>query len=192
VAAFSIALTMLATMGHDFLPVVMQGNDYSLLVKKGVVIAMAMLWQRPQRLVDLWLMVVMWIWLFDIGLAAVIGSSRFDLGFYVGRIYGLVAASFLLVTLLLEMARLHVGALAAAADAEQRFAALAHARARKESPPLGRERPETFIARQNIAHYQQLLPHENLDDKRRRSMKSYWPMRKLSSHPSLWLKTAPV
>jgi len=63
---------------------------------------MISLWQREQRVVDLWLMLVMWIWLFDIALAAVIGSTRFDLGFYAGRLFGLLAASFLLLTLLGE------------------------------------------------------------------------------------------
>lgn len=65
---------------------------------------MAALWQRKQRTLDLWLMLVMWIWLFDIALAAVIGSTRFDLGFYAGRIFGLIAASFLLITLVVELA----------------------------------------------------------------------------------------
>lgn len=178
VAALAVSLAVLATIGHDLLPVVMQSNDYSLLVRKGVspavwgltLIAMVMLWQRPQRLVDLWLMVVMWIWLFDIALAAVIGSSRFDLGFYVGRIYGLIAASFLLVTLLVEMARLYVAALGAAADAEQRFAVLANAGARRGTPPPGTEKPDKFIVRQNIAHYRQLLAAGGLDDGRRSSI----------------------
>jgi membrane-associated sensor protein len=165
IVGLAVALTLLATVGHDLLPVVMQGNDYSLLVRKGIspavwgltVIAMAMLWQRPQRSVDLWLMVVMWIWLFDIGLAAVIGSSRFDLGFYVGRIYGLIAASFLLVALLVEMFRLYAGALGAVSEAEYRFAELAQARERRRVPPPGRENADTFIIRQNIARYRQLL-----------------------------------
>jgi hypothetical protein len=82
-------------------------------------VAIAMLWDRPLRVVDLWLMLVMWVWLFDIGLSAVVGSSRFDLGFYVGRMFGLVAASLLLVTLLIEMMKLHVRAIGATADAEK-------------------------------------------------------------------------
>jgi hypothetical protein len=40
---------------------------------------------------------VVWIWLFDIALAAVMGASRFDLGFYAGRIFGLIAAGFLMI-----------------------------------------------------------------------------------------------
>ena len=154
----------------------MQGRLF-LLVKKGVspavwlltLTAMVLLWQRPQRVVDLWLMLVMWIWLFDIALAAVIGSSRFDLGFYVGRIFGLIAASFLLVVLLGEMARLYFDALGAAASAEQRFAELARAHARNPVP-IGREKPEDFIRRQNISHYRELLAGEQIDERQRRSI----------------------
>jgi light-regulated signal transduction histidine kinase (bacteriophytochrome) len=51
---------------------------------------------------DLWLMVVMCAWIFDIALSAVLNAGRFDLGFYAGRIYGLLAASFVLIVLLLE------------------------------------------------------------------------------------------
>ena len=40
-------------------------------------------------------------------LSAVIGSRRFDLGWYGGRTYGLLAASFLLVTLLIELNKLY-------------------------------------------------------------------------------------
>jgi hypothetical protein len=126
VAALTFALTLFATWGHDLLPVVMSGSDYSLLVTKGIspavwaltLLAMGALWQREWRALDLWLMLVMWVWLFDIALSAVIGSTRFDLGFYAGRIFGLIAASFLLVTLVVEMAQMYAGALRAAARAE--------------------------------------------------------------------------
>jgi len=110
VAALTAVLTLIATWGHDWLPVVMHGSDYSAMVRTGVspavwlltLLAMIFLWKREQRVIDLWLMLVMWIWLFDIALAAVIGSSRFDLGFYAGRIFGLIASSFLLATLIVE------------------------------------------------------------------------------------------
>jgi signal transduction histidine kinase/ActR/RegA family two-component response regulator len=52
-------------------------------------------------------MVVLCAWLFDIALAAVLNHGRFDLGFYAGRIYGLLAASFVLTVLLLEHTRLY-------------------------------------------------------------------------------------
>jgi two-component system sensor kinase FixL len=52
-------------------------------------------------------MVVMCAWLCDVALSAVLNAGRFDLGFYVGRAYGLAAASFVLVVLLLETVALY-------------------------------------------------------------------------------------
>jgi PAS domain S-box-containing protein len=43
----------------------------------------------------------------DIALAAVFNAGRFDLGFYAGRIYGLLAASFVLAALLTEHSQLY-------------------------------------------------------------------------------------
>jgi diguanylate cyclase (GGDEF)-like protein len=66
-------------------------------------LALAILWwRRPHTVLDLWLMVVMCGWIFDIGLGAVVNTGPFDLGFYAGRIYALSAASFLLIVLLIE------------------------------------------------------------------------------------------
>ena len=41
-------------------------------------------------------------WLFDIALSAVLNAGRFDLGFYAGRLYGLMAATLVLLVLLIE------------------------------------------------------------------------------------------
>jgi hypothetical protein len=178
VALLVTALTLLATWGSGALPVVMQGSDYSLLVTKGIspavwlltLVAVFALWRSKQRVVDLWLMVVMWIWLFDIALSAIVGSHRFDLGFYAGRIFGLIAASFLLITLLVEMARLHAGAISAAASAEDRLAQLVRRRDRADAAMPRGARTDTFIHRQNIAHYRSLLESGSLDEAQRRSI----------------------
>ena len=70
--------------------------------------ALLVLWfRRPHSVLDLWLMVVMSAWLADIALAAMLNGGRFDLGFYAGRIFGLLAASFVLVMLLLETGALY-------------------------------------------------------------------------------------
>src|SRR3989442_2345887 len=53
------------------------------------------------------LMVVLGASLCDTALAAVFNAGRFDLGFYAGRIYGLLAASFVLMVLLLENGKLY-------------------------------------------------------------------------------------
>jgi diguanylate cyclase (GGDEF)-like protein len=47
----------------------------------------------------------MCVWLFDIALAAVLNTGRYDLGWYLGRLYGMLAACFLLIVLLSENAR---------------------------------------------------------------------------------------
>jgi signal transduction histidine kinase/ActR/RegA family two-component response regulator len=110
------ALTLLATAGQAALPVIMRGNHYTPAML-GVVsstwvlslLALMVLWRRrPHSVLDLWLMVVMSAWIFDIALAAVLNAGRFDLGFYAGRIYGLLAASFVLMVLLIENGKLYI------------------------------------------------------------------------------------
>ena len=115
VAGAAVAFTLLATAGHAALPPILQGNRYTtgaIALTASMwglsVLALLALWRRrPHSVLDLWLMVVMCAWVFDIGLSAVLNSGRFDLGFYAGRIYGLLAASFVLVVLLLENGTLY-------------------------------------------------------------------------------------
>lgn len=124
--AAACALTLLATAGHDLLPVIMQGNRDATgkiavaaatwLLSLG---ALVLLWRRrPHSVVDLWLMVVMCAWILDVALAAVLNAGRFDLGWYAGRAYGLLASSFVLVVLLLENGVLYAR-LAAAHERER-------------------------------------------------------------------------
>ena len=108
----------------------------------------------------------MWIWLFDIALAAIIGTSRFDLGFYTGRVCGLIAASFLLITLLIEMARLHAGVLSAVDSAEQRLLEMLRAQARSEVKAGGKG-TNAFVLSQNIAHFRSMLDSGTLDGEQR-------------------------
>jgi signal transduction histidine kinase len=135
--AVAAALTALAILGQNLLPVIIVGADYGMLITKGIspvicaisVLALGLLWRR--RLVsvlDLWLFVVMSVWLCDVLLSAVVGSSRFDLGWYGGRSYGLLAASFLLVMLLSELNRLYAKLAQALAYAETRNVELAQSR----------------------------------------------------------------
>jgi signal transduction histidine kinase len=114
-AVAACAFTVLATSGQDLLPPIMRGNQYTPAMI-GVVsstwvlsaVALVALWrQKPHTVIDLWLMVVMCAWIFDIGLSAVFNHGRFDVGFYSGRIYGLLAASFVLWLLLIENAMLY-------------------------------------------------------------------------------------
>jgi signal transduction histidine kinase len=115
VAGLAATLTAFTTAGHDFLPVVMAGNrdaPAKVLVATAAwtlsLAALPFLWRRrTHSVLDLWLMVVMCVWVFDIALASVLNAGRFDVGWYGGRIYGLLAASFILVVLLLESTALY-------------------------------------------------------------------------------------
>ncbi|GGY20098.1 hypothetical protein GCM10011289_24490 [Paludibacterium paludis] len=116
-AAFAVCagLTLIATRGHESLPAIMQSNHYTPFMRTVVagvaainLLALVFIARRRHRsLLDLWLMVVMVVWLCDMSLSAIFNAGRFDLGFYAGRFYGLMAASFVLVMLLLEHARLY-------------------------------------------------------------------------------------
>ena len=76
---------------------------------------MSLWFRRPHSVIDVWLMVVMCAWLFDIALSAIVNVARFDLGFYAGRVYGLCAATFVLAVLLIENVRLQAHSWASSA-----------------------------------------------------------------------------
>ena len=110
VVAVVAALTILATAGEALLPAIMRGSHYT----PAMIFVVATVWtlsllalvvlflRRPHGVLDLWLMAVLCAWLCDIALSAVLNAGRFDLGFYAGRVYGLAAASFVLIVLLLQ------------------------------------------------------------------------------------------
>ena len=110
VSAAMSAFAWVVTAQHDLLPVLLSGGRYT-PVMLGVVStvwclslgALLVLWfRKPYSVLDVWLMVVLCAWLFDIALSAILNVARFDVGFYLGRIYGLCAASFVLAVLLID------------------------------------------------------------------------------------------
>jgi PAS domain S-box-containing protein len=109
------ALVVLATAGMDLLPLVTRGSNYSLLVSKGISPALlvitagamvALSGKKRPSLLNLWLLVVMCVWLCDVTLSAVFSSGRYEVGWYAGRIYSFLAAGFLLSVLLIESNKL--------------------------------------------------------------------------------------
>jgi len=113
IAAVAVAIpffTWVVTAQHDSLPILLSGGHYTPVMLWVVsmvwclsLAALIALWlHRPHSVLDVWLMVVMCAWLFDIALSAVLNVARFDIGFYLGRIYGLAAASFVLAVLLVD------------------------------------------------------------------------------------------
>ena len=117
VVAIAIFLTLVATRADDLLPPIMAGNGYTPTLKfvVGAVLLLNLaaffflITNRPYSILDLWLIVVMLAWVFDIALSAVLNAGRFDLGFYAGRFFGLLATSFVLSVILVEANWLHAG-----------------------------------------------------------------------------------
>lgn len=122
----TVALTVLATAGHDLLPRIMHGNrmaapmTYAITVVWGLnLVALMLMWRqrRDHSELDLWVMTVLVAWLFDIALSSMLNHGRFDLGFYAGRAYGLVASAVVLSAMLFENGRLHAQTVRALAGA---------------------------------------------------------------------------
>jgi PAS domain S-box-containing protein len=105
----SVAIT---TWGEHLLPPLMVGSLYrsgttKLVLTVGWVthlVALALLVRstRLRRLLDVWLSVTLVALLIDLALSALLIHGRFQVGFYMGRVYGLLAACFVLSVLLRE------------------------------------------------------------------------------------------
>jgi signal transduction histidine kinase/CheY-like chemotaxis protein len=133
----SLGVALLVYPGQRWLPLVIRDNDYTRLLRSDVaplvwalsIVAFVFLLPRRNRSVlDLWLTAALWAWVLDVGLATVIGIHRFDMGFYLGRIYGLLASIIVLGSLLLEVNRLNIDLGKTLALAEARNAELLRSR----------------------------------------------------------------
>jgi signal transduction histidine kinase len=115
VAVLVLVLTLLAINVGTLLPPILVGNavtpaGFAILGSAWAVsaIALVVLWRRGIRSsLEVWLAVVLFAWVCDIGLSAVLNAGRYDLGYYFGRLYGLLALSFVLGVVLLETTGLH-------------------------------------------------------------------------------------
>jgi signal transduction histidine kinase/DNA-binding response OmpR family regulator len=156
-AVAALLLMLLATAGHAALPVLLTPARLytpSMYVAVGSVwlcsaAALGVLWrQRPHAVLDLWLLVALSAWLFDIALSAMLNATRFDLGFYAGRLYGLVACTVVLIELLLENSLLYARL------------AQAHERERHKSADLAVARDEAQAASAAKSLFLASMSHE--------------------------------
>jgi len=129
-------LTLLATTGHQLLPRITDGVGYTTAMVAANVpawllslVALARLGSRlPYSILDLWLMVIVFAWMCDVLLNTLFNAGPFDIGFDVGRLYGLFAAGVGPIVVLVEASRVSSRFDEALAIAGERNAELARSR----------------------------------------------------------------
>jgi signal transduction histidine kinase len=115
VIAVVCGLTLIATVGESFLPVLFLDIVYArhgAMIVRDVflmslqALALALLWVRWRSALDLWLMVMCCTWVLR-GLFGIIVNARFTLGWYGGWIFEVIATVVVLLVLLSETTALY-------------------------------------------------------------------------------------
>jgi signal transduction histidine kinase len=114
--ALTCGLCWLATAGAHLLPpVILDNNRLSQLVIYPIwltilisALAVSVLALRRRSVLDQWLMVVAFISIGELAFSGLLPGVRFSMGFYAGRVFSIVAASIVLIILLVETTRLYV------------------------------------------------------------------------------------
>jgi len=75
--------------------------------------ALIVLWFRRRSMLDLWLMVVMFLYLIEVPLSYYPAPSRFSAGWYAVRVFGFLSSSLVLIVLLYEIETLYARLLGA-------------------------------------------------------------------------------
>jgi hypothetical protein len=115
VAAFVCSVTALLAAGGDVMPALMLDDVraanlvyyVSVPVAALIVLALVLLWLRLRAVLDLWLTVVMCGYATEMALLLFPVPSRFTLGWYAGRLCGLLSGSLVLLILLQEITMLY-------------------------------------------------------------------------------------
>jgi signal transduction histidine kinase len=114
-AGIVCAAAFLVTAGDELLPRLMLDTvhlsvlwDYAAgFAALLSVLAIGVLWARRLSVLDLWLMVVMCAYVIEICLISFPTPARFSVGWYVGRIFGVLSGSLVLFVLLYEITTLY-------------------------------------------------------------------------------------
>jgi signal transduction histidine kinase len=132
-----VALALWLVRHPNWLPVISVNGQYERMLSSGVAPVMvaislaglAAIWLgRRGSVLDVWLTAVMSAWVCDVALSSLLSHTRFDLGWYAGRVYTLMAGAFLLGVLLLDLSRLYGRLADALEDARARNEALVRSR----------------------------------------------------------------
>src|SRR4051812_29378198 len=115
VTALVCCATVFVTAGHTLLPRIMLDTAqvsylwyYVVGPMAGLfIVALVLLWLRHRSVLDLWLMLVLFAYIIEIALTAFPIPYRFSVGWYAGRIYGVVSGSLVLLILMKEVTMLY-------------------------------------------------------------------------------------
>ena len=114
--ALVCGLTWLATAGADLLPsivldrtrispIVIYPISFTILISAAALAVLAV--RRRRSMLDLWLMVVAFVYIAELVFSGILPGVRFSAGFYAGRVFSLMTASIVLIVLLAETIRLY-------------------------------------------------------------------------------------
>jgi two-component system sensor histidine kinase/response regulator len=127
--ASAAVITGFIVAGHEWLPKL--GESGRLLPTSRAAVATLLIFQlgallvlvkkTPRSVLDVWLMVTMFVLCCTVSLSQLISAQRFDMGWYIGRIFDVLTSVFILLLLLSETVILYGrSALAAAAEHRER------------------------------------------------------------------------
>ncbi|MFC5067268.1 sensor histidine kinase [Flaviflagellibacter deserti] len=110
-----IALTSLIIASDNAMPKLMLDERsvtslWSYVSEAGTlahILAIIVLWRRFRSTLDLWLLIVLGTMLLEFVMLTYISGGRLSLGWWAGRVYGLAAATLVMLILLLETSVLH-------------------------------------------------------------------------------------
>jgi signal transduction histidine kinase len=114
-AATVAGMTIFATAAHDLLPEVnidpIRPNNNQ-AIAHGIAsllagVVLLVLWLRRRSVLDLWLMIALCAFMIEVFLLSFLNPPRFSVGWYSGRIYGLLSGSIVLFVLLYETTTLY-------------------------------------------------------------------------------------
>jgi signal transduction histidine kinase len=115
VTALVCFATVFVTAGHALLPRIMLDRAevsylwyYVVGPMAGLfVVALVLLWLRHRSVLDLWLMMVLFAYIIEIALTAFPIPYRFSVGWYAGRVYGVLSGSLVALILMKEVTMLY-------------------------------------------------------------------------------------
>jgi signal transduction histidine kinase/CheY-like chemotaxis protein len=132
-----VALSLGLAIYGTFLPVISVNGRYDRMLTTGVspaivaiaVAALVVNWPgRRGSVLNVWLTAVMSAWICDTSMTAFLSNTRFDAGWYAGRVYTMMAGAFLFGVLLMDLSRLYGRLADALQDAEAQNLALVRSR----------------------------------------------------------------